>query len=55
MEKVYQVQLRKLSGLPVAHLMNSSTLQGKLFHPRDQPIILYISWGENEKGQSIYN
>ena len=31
----------KLSGSPVAHLINSSALPDKLFHPRHQPIILY--------------
>ena len=29
--------------LAVAHLINSSALPDKLFHPRHQPIILYIS------------
>ena len=42
MENVYLPWLRKLSGSPVAHLINSSDLPGKLFHPRHQPIILYL-------------
>ena len=41
MEKVYLAWLQKLSGLPEAHLINSSALPDKLFHPRHQPIILY--------------
>ena len=43
MEKVYLARLQKLSGLPAAHLINSSALPDKLFHPRNQPIILYTS------------
>ena len=42
MEKVYLARLQKLSGLPAAHLINSSALPDKLFHPQHQPIILYI-------------
>ena len=39
MEKVYLARLRKL---PAAHLIDSSALPDKLFHPRHQPIITYV-------------
>ena len=43
MEKVYLTWLRKfISGFPAAHLINSSALPDKLFHPWHQPIILYL-------------
>ena len=45
MEKVYLAWLRKLSGSSVAHLINSSALLDKLFHPWHQPIILYVKVG----------
>ena len=41
MEKVYLARLRKLSG--AAHLIHSSALPDKLFHPRHQPNIPYLS------------
>ena len=34
-------RLRKLSGLPAAHLINSSALPDNFFHPRRLPIIFY--------------
>ena len=42
MEKVYLAWLWKLSGSPAAHLINSSALPDKIFHPRHQPIIPYL-------------
>ena len=47
-KKVYLARQRKLSGLPAAHLINSSALPDKHFHPRYQPIILYLhAWRIN--------
>ena len=53
MEKAYQARLLKLSGTPVAHLINSSALPHKLFHPRHQPIVHYLIYTQYLEGQLI--